>query len=75
MCNRVSACLATVCALLIAALTGADRAAAQATPCADLLVTGLDFSPDQPVQGQPANIAITIRNAGTCAAGGFVVHF
>jgi subtilase family serine protease len=56
-------------------LVTASPASAQATPCADLLISDITFTPAQPVQGQEANIAITIRNGGTCAAGGFVVQF
>jgi subtilase family serine protease len=52
-----------------------SQAAAQATPCADLQVGSIAFTPASPVQGQPASIAISVRNAGTCAAGGFVVQF
>jgi subtilase family serine protease len=73
--RRVHRCLITLCALLAIALAGASGASAQATPCADLQVTGIDVTPDEPVQGQPANIAITVTNSGTCAAGGFVVQF
>jgi subtilase family serine protease len=57
------------------ALCVPESAAAQATPCADLQVTGIAFTPAEPVQGQPVNIAISVRNGGTCAAGGFVVQF
>jgi trimeric autotransporter adhesin len=56
-------------------LISTPSASAQATPCADLLITDIAFSPAMPVQGQQANISITVRNAGTCAAGGFVVQF
>lgn len=73
--TRVLRCLVAVCAVFALAAIGADRAAAQATPCADLLITSIDVTPVEPVQGQPANIAITVRNAGSCAAGGFVVQF
>jgi subtilase family serine protease len=63
-----------ICAVLLP-LCVTGQAAAQATPCADLQVSGIVFSPASPVQGEPASIAISIRNAGTCAAGGFVVQF
>jgi subtilase family serine protease len=53
----------------------AEQASAQATPCADLRVTNIEFSPTNPVQGRQANISISVQNAGTCAAGGFVVQF
>jgi subtilase family serine protease len=52
-----------------------QQASAQATPCADLQITDISFSPVNPVQGQQADISISVRNAGTCAAGGFVVQF
>jgi subtilase family serine protease len=66
--------LLVICAAAVPLLAPA-QASAQATPCADLQITDIAFSPVNPVQGQPANIAITVRNAGTCAAGGFVVQF
>ena len=50
-------------------------ASAQATPCADLQIAGISFSPTTPVQGQPATIEIKILNAGTCGTGGFVTQF
>jgi subtilase family serine protease len=56
-------------------LVTAGPAAAQATPCADLDVSNIAFTPASPVQGEPAAIAISVRNVGTCAAGGFVVQF
>jgi subtilase family serine protease len=66
--------LVVICATTLPLLfTG--QASAQATPCADLQITDITFSPVNPVQGQQANIAITVRNAGTCEAGGFVVQF
>ena len=49
-------------------------AAQAATPCADLVVDSVTSVPAQPVMGQPSTIAVTVRNAGTCAAGGFGVQ-
>ncbi len=51
------------------------QASAQATPCADLQISSISFSPTTPVQGQPATVSIKILNAGTCATGGFVTQF
>ncbi len=52
--------------------TGSGAQAAT-TPCADLLIDGVTTVPAQLVQGQPASVNVTVRNAGTCAAGGFAV--
>ena len=46
-----------------------------ATPCADLLVESVASVPAPPAIGQPSTVAITVRNAGTCAAGGFGVQW
>ena len=54
---------------------GAGQASAIAPPCADLQVAGISFSPTNPVQGLPATVSITVKNAGSCAAGGFVTQF
>ena len=69
-CRRVLVICAAALPLVVT-----QQAAAQATPCADLQITNIAFSPAMPAQGQQANIAISVRNAGTCAAGGFVVQF
>ena len=53
----------------------AGQASAAAPPCADLQIENIVVSPTNPVQGLTANIAITIHNGGTCAAGGFVTQF
>ncbi len=53
----------------------ASEASAAATPCADLQIANVAFSPTEPVAGQAATVAVTITNAGTCAAGGFVTQF
>ena len=58
-----------LCALMLG--SGAQAA----TPCADLLVESVASVPAQPAMGQPSTIAITVRNAGTCAAGGFGVQW
>jgi hypothetical protein len=50
-------------------------AAQAATPCADLVVNSITSTPSQPVVGQPATIAVSVRNAGTCAAEAFGVQF
>ena len=59
------------------ALTGLvlNSGAQAATPCADLVVDSVTSVPAQPVMGQPSTIAVTVRNAGTCAAGGFGVQW
>ena len=64
-------------AVLVVALSlsEAEPAFAQATPCADLSITGMNIVPAQPVAGLPATISITVHNGGTCAAGGFVVQW
>src|SRR5262245_36432672 len=56
-------------------LVNVAPASADATPCADLSITGIDVSPAQPVAGSPATISITVHNGGTCAAPGFVVQW
>src|SRR5690349_21385512 len=71
---RTSLGFAVVCVLSLLVLFPA-RALAQATPCADLLVTGITIAPETPVAGESADISISVRNGGTCAAGGFVVQF
>src|SRR3712207_827549 len=72
--RRIGCALAAVCAVSVT-LGVTEPALGQATPCADLQITGIAFTPDTPVQSRPADIAITVRNGGTCAAGGFVVQF
>ncbi len=63
--------------LLSAVMFLADVApsSADATPCADLSITGINVNPPQPIAGTPATISITVHNGGTCAAGGFVVQW
>ncbi|HEX3540141.1 MAG TPA: CARDB domain-containing protein [Acidimicrobiales bacterium] len=68
--------------LLLLTVTGfipasslAPGAAKAAVVCVDLAITGFSVSPTQPVAGEPANIAITVTNQGTCDAQGFVVQF
>jgi hypothetical protein len=58
----------------------AAEASAAPTPCADLQITGVTIAPTAPSQttlisGQPAKIEVGVKNAGSCAAGGFVVRF
>jgi hypothetical protein len=65
--------------MLSSALLAAEASAAP-LPCADLQITGVTIKPTAPAQttlisGQPANIEIAVKNAGSCAAGGFVVRF
>ena len=50
-------------------------AGAAATPCADLQISDITVTPEQPIAGTAANVSITITNAGTCTAGGFVTQF
>jgi subtilase family serine protease len=63
------------CVVLLSPEVLAGGAAAQATPCADLQIADITVTPTSPVAGQPASVSVTIRNAGTCAAGGFVTQF
>ena len=56
--------------LALAGLTFGSGAQA-ATPCADLVVDSVTSIPAQPVMAQPSTISVSVRNAGTCAAGGF----
>jgi subtilase family serine protease len=51
------------------------QASAEPPPCADLEITNITVSPTNPVQGQPANISITVKNDGSCFANGFVTQF
>lgn len=69
---RVVQALLLVVLLLVA---GASTAQADAPPCADLQITGMSTSPTEPVQGLDATVSVTVKNAGTCAAGGFVVQW
>jgi subtilase family serine protease len=62
-------------ALMLACWVYAGRASAAATPCADLQIPDVTFSPGEPVMGQPATVEVTVSNAGTCDAGGFLVQF
>jgi subtilase family serine protease/fibronectin type 3 domain-containing protein len=59
---------------LIALMTG-PAAQAAPTPCADLVASSVTTAPAPPVQGQPANVVITVKNNGTCAAGAFSVNW
>ncbi len=64
--------------LVLAALLvlGTGGTAAQAAaPCADLVVTSMSTVPAQPAQGLPFTPHVTVRNAGTCDAGGFSVQW
>jgi subtilase family serine protease len=53
----------------------APTVSAQPTPCADLVITDFEISPVQPVEGQNAQIDITVLNQGTCASLSFVVQW
>lgn len=44
-------------------------------PNLTLTGTDLSFAPDPPMEGQPAVVSAIVRNAGTSAAGSFVVRF
>lgn len=71
----LAGCLsALLCGVLLAAvLPGA--AAGAPPPCASLAITHFAVSPTQPFEGQPATVAIEVKNSGTCAAASFVVQF
>lgn len=61
-------------------LGAGEAAAVTPPPCADLQITGVVIKPTNPSQtqlisGQPAGIEVGVKNAGSCAAGGFVVRF
>jgi hypothetical protein len=56
-------------------LIAAPRAQAQTAPCADLVIDAVGVTPTAPVLGQPSTINVTVRNAGTCAAGTFTVSW
>jgi hypothetical protein len=66
--------------MLVSALGAGQAAAASPPPCADVQVSGVVIKPTDPSQtqlisGQPAEIEVGVKNAGSCAAGGFVVRF
>jgi len=72
--------LACACMFASLALGAGEAAAVSPPPCADLQVSGVVIKPTAPSQtqlisGQPANIEVGVKNAGSCAAGGFVVRF
>jgi subtilase family serine protease len=49
--------------------------AAGPEPCADLVITDFSISPPEPVQGENAQIDITVLNQGTCESLSFVVQW
>jgi subtilase family serine protease len=59
----------------VAMLVAAPRAHAQTAPCADLVIDAVNVTPTPPVLGQSSTIDVTVRNAGTCAAGAFTVDW
>jgi hypothetical protein len=63
--------------LVFAALLvlGTGSGAQAATPCADLVITSMSTVPAQAVQGLPVIPHVTVKNNGTCAAGGFYVQW
>jgi len=69
---RIVQALLVVVLMLVA---GASTAQADPPPCADLQITGIATTPTEPVQGLDATVDVTVKNAGDCAAGGFVVQW
>jgi subtilase family serine protease len=72
--------LACACMLVSLVLGAGEAAAVPPPPCADVQVSGVVIKPTAPSQtqlisGQPAEIEVAVKNAGSCAAGGFVVRF
>jgi hypothetical protein len=45
-----------------------------ATPLPDLVVVGITWSPTSPVEGDPVTFGVTIKNQGTGASPGGVIH-
>ncbi len=52
--------------LVLQTLGIALPAAALPDACSDLQISGITFSPTNPIEGQDATISITVKNAGTC---------
>lgn len=68
---RVLARLAFAAALVLVSLgsvISSPLVAAAPTPCADLQIVSISFSPTTPIEGQNATITIVVKNAGTCTA-------
>ena len=57
------------------AVVNPGAAAAAAPPCANLEIAHVSVTPAALIAGQPASIAIEVKNNGTCAAGSFITEF